>query len=236
MSKDKDTTKEQNKGTGRNRVFTIIGIVLCVILVPILVVNVTMIVKSYTNPDEYPAFAGHTLMIVMSPSMEPAVMNGDLIMVKISDPDEIHGESSEGAADGDIISFFDPDSTKNLVITHRCVQVNRDSDGNIVSFMTKGDANNTEDPTLVPASNLIGICIHRYAKLGDVAMWLQTTPGLIVCVAVPIILLVGYDLLMKRRYDKAKKKDTDALLAELAALRAQQAEKEAGSSDSDDAE
>ena len=220
MSNEKEAVKE--KSSGRNKAVTIIGIILCVILVPILVVNVTMIIKSYTNPDEYPSFAGYNLMIVLSPSMEDTIMTGDLIVVKNADPAAIKGESSVGAGDGDIISFFDPDSQTSAVLTHRCVEVTTDADGNL-AFKTKGDNNDSEDPSLAPAANLIGTYITRIPSAGNIAMWLQTTPGLIVCVAVPIVLLVAYDLIMKRRYDKSKKKDTDALLAELEALRAQQA-------------
>ena len=55
---------------------------------------------------------------------------------------------------------------------------------------------------------------------------MQTTTGLIVCVVLPIVLLVGYDMLRRRKYEKAQKQDTDTLLAELEALRAMKAEKE----------
>ena len=55
-------------------------------------------------------------------------------------------------------------------------------------------------------------------------MFMQTTPGLIVCVVCPIVLLVGYDVLRRRKYDKVKQQDTAALLAELEELRAKQAE------------
>ena len=222
MSKEKEAVKA--KSSGRSKGLTVLGIILCVILVPILVVNVTMIVKSYTNPDEYPSFAGYNLMIVLSPSMENTIMTGDLILVKNADAQDIKGESSAGAQDGDIISFFDPDSSKQSVLTHRCKTV-QDTDGTI-SFITKGDNNMSEDLTPCPAENLIGKYITRIPGAGNVAMWLQTTPGLIVCVAVPIVLLVAYDLIMKKRYDKSKKKDTDALLAELESLRAQQADAE----------
>ena len=210
------------KRSGRSKAFTILGIVLCVILVPILVINVTMIIKSYINPDEYPSFAGYNLMIVLSPSMEDTIMEGDLILVKNAAPEDIVGESAEGKQDGTIISFFDPDSKSNAVLTHRCVEVTTDKNGDL-AFVTKGDANNSKDPSLAPATNLIGTYVTRFAGFGSVAMWLQTTPGLIVCVAVPVVLLIAYDLLMKKRYDKGKKKDTDALLAELEALRAQAA-------------
>lgn len=229
MNKDKETINQDNEATKpvakRHKAFTVIGIILCVILIPVLVINVTMIIKSYTNPDEYPMFAGYTMMIVLSPSMEDTIMTGDLILVKKAEPEDIKGESAKGAQDGDIISFFDPDSEKQSVLTHRCVEVTKDKDGSL-AFKTKGDNNVSEDLSLAPAKNLIGTYITRIPGAGNIAMWLQTTPGLIVCVAVPIVLLVAYDLIMKKRYDKNKKKDTDALLAELESLRAQQAESE----------
>lgn len=211
MSKDKAVEKE--KTSGRGKVFTVIGILLCVILIPILVVNVTMIVKSYTNPDDYPSFLGYSPMIVLSDSMHPYIQMGDLILDKSVDPAELEV--------GDVITFFDPASQSHSVVTHRIVEIV--SEGGVNYFRTQGDFNNVADQDLVPFDNVVGIYLFRIPSAGNIAMWLQTTPGLIVCVAVPIILLVAYDLLMKRRYDKSKRKDTDALLAELEALRAQQA-------------
>lgn len=54
-------------------------------------------------------------------------------------------------------------------------------------------------------------------------MFMQTTTGLIVCVVLPIVLLVAYDVIRRQIYEKNKKADTDALLAELEALRAEKA-------------
>jgi signal peptidase len=53
-------------------------------------------------------------------------------------------------------------------------------------------------------------------------MFMQSTPGLVVCVAVPLVLFIGYDMLRRRKYDKSKAQDMDALMAELEALRAKQ--------------
>ena len=79
----------------------------------------------------------------------------------------------------------------------------------------------------VPEDNLIGIYQRRIPKVGNVAMFMQTTTGLIVCVVVPILLLVGYSVLRRRKYEKAQKQDTDALLEELEELRAMKAKREA---------
>ena len=96
-------------------------------------------------------------------------------------------------------------------------------DGDTV--ITKGDANNIEDMQPVPAENLVGIYRSRIPGLGNVAMFMQTTQGLILCVICPIILLVAYDMIRRRLYEQENQKDTDALLAELEALREEKKQK-----------
>lgn len=201
---------EQKKSSGGSRLGTAVGVILCVILIPILIVNVTMIVKSLIAPDQVPNFGGYAPLIVLTDSMYPTIESGDLIIVKAAAPEDLK--------EGDIVSFFDPDSTGSSVVTHRVVTLLEDG-----SFITKGDANNAEDQTPVPAEKLVGRYQLRIPKAGNVAMFIQTTPGLVVCVGLPLILLVGYELIRRRKYEKISKQDTDALLAELEALRAQAA-------------
>jgi len=45
-------------------------------------------------------------------------------------------------------------------------------------------------------------------------------------VVCPFLLLVGYDMIRRKQYEKSSKKDTDALMAELEELRRLKAEKE----------
>ena len=78
----------------------------------------------------------------------------------------------------------------------------------------------------MPAKNLVGVYQTHFAGIGNIAMFMQTTQGLVICVVCPIILLVAYDIIRRRIYEKAKKKDTDALMAELEALRAEKEKKE----------
>ena len=210
---DKKQKQEQQGG----KVGTVVGIILCVLLVPILIVNVTMIIKGYVNKDKVPTFLGYAPMIVLTDSMYPTIQSGDLVIVKSLDAADVR--------EGDIISFFDPDGNGTSVVTHRVVTVHQDAE---LSFTTKGDGNNTEDISPVPAANLVGRYQTRIKGAGNVAMFLQTTPGLIVCVALPLILLVLYEMLRRRKYDKAKDADTQALLAELEALRAKQNAGDAG--------
>ena len=207
-------TKEKSSIT--HRVLTIVGTVLCIILIPILLINITLIAKSFINKDEVPSIGGTLPLIVLTDSMHPEIESGDLIICKTAEAEDIKVN--------DVISFFDPAGNGTSIVTHRVIEI-VEEDGEIY-FRTRGDNNNTEDKELVPAENLVGVYKMRVAGAGHIAMFMQSTAGLIVCVVLPIILLVGYDLVRRRIYEKSKKEDTDALLAELEALRAEKAEKE----------
>lgn len=200
----------------KQKFLTVLGTILCIILIPILIVNVTLLVKSYTNTEDVPSIGGWLPLIVLTDSMYPEIASGDLILCTTVEAEDVKVK--------DVISFFDPMGSGTAVVTHRVIEI-VEKDGEL-SFRTKGDNNNAEDQVLVPAGNLVGLYQSRIPGAGSVAMFMQTTPGLIVCVVLPIILLVGYDVLRRRKYDKAKQQDTDALLKELEALRALKAQQE----------
>ena len=203
-----------NKEAKKGGAGTIIGIILCIILVPILLVNVMMIAKGLINPSKVPTIGGYAPLIVLSDSMYPDIKSGDLIIVKTIDAGDVK--------EGDVIAFFDPDGTGTSVLTHRVVELTEENGS--LAFRTKGDANNAEDPSLAPSENLIGIYQTKINGAGDVAMFLQSTPGLVVCIAVPLVLLIAFELVRRRKYEQSKNEDTQALLAELEALRAKQAD------------
>ncbi len=207
--------KKKNNNMG-HKFFTVLGTILCIILIPILIINVTLIIKSFTNKDEVPSLGGKFPLIVLTDSMREEIKGGDLIICDVIDAEDVKVN--------DIISFFDPAGNGTSIVTHRVLEI-VEEDGTIM-FRTKGDNNNTEDKHLVPAGKLVGIYRMRIAGAGNIAMFMQSTAGLIVCVVVPIILLVGYDMLRRRKYEASKKQDTDVLLAELEELRAMKAKQD----------
>lgn len=221
---------EKAPSTLGHKIFTVIGVALCVLLLPVLVINVTLLIKGFIHQDTVPTFGGVAPLIVLTDSMYPTIESGDLIIVRQIDAAEVQ--------EGDVISFFDPASSGTAVVTHRVLKqnptqadglpatFNPDNEPGVVTedgklvFYTQGDANNAPDRIAVPAENLVGVWRGtRFAGLGRVAMFLQSAPGLILCIALPVLLLVGYDVIRRRRYDKSKKQDTDDLLAELERLR-----------------
>mgnify|MGYP004525143109 CR=1 FL=1 len=208
-------TKEKTSPV--HKLLTILGIVLCIILIPILVINCTLIAKQFTDKDKVPSVGGIFPMIVLTDSMKGTFDSGSLIICKTADPEDVRV--------GDVICFYDPMGNGTTTTTHRVMEIETDEAGNI-SYITKGDANNTEDMAPVPASMLVGVYQFHIAGLGSFALFMQSTPGLIIFVALPILLLIGYDMVRRRMYEKKKDSDTDALMAELEALRAEKAAKE----------
>ena len=261
----KKNTKHDRPSSG-GKTLTVIGIVICVILAPILIVNLTMIIKGLINKEEVPTFGGYAPLIVLTDSMNPPtgeefapmfpinmtfdeepgaglraetaeisvnrtdrlrvlevtvngktetvkkIASGDLIIIRKANPEDV--------GIGDVISFFDPDSKNNSVVTHRVIALEYDGQGKLVSFRTRGDNNNAADRVSVPVEKLVGKWTGIIIPgAGSVAMFLQSPPGLIVCIAVPILLLIVLEVVLRKKNDKEKKKDTDALLKELEELR-----------------
>lgn len=210
------STKE--KQTTANRIWTVIGIILCLILAPILVINCTLLFKGYTGNGKVPTVGGIFPMIVLTDSMSGTFESGDLIICHTAKPEDIQT--------GDVICYYDPMGNGTTTVTHRVTEVTTDASG-ALAFKTKGDANNAEDTALVPASELIGVYQTHLAGVGNVALFMQTTQGLVICVGLPILVLVAYDAIRRRMYEKQNAQDTEALMAELQKLREEKAKQDA---------
>ena len=218
MSTNATNTNQGQKVDIKHRVLTIIGIVLCVILVPILIINCTLIVKSFINKDEAPDFAGVVPLIVLTDSMYPDIKKGDLIFTKKVDTNTIQV--------GDVISFYAAEDDYTTIWTHQVIEVIQD--GETVKFRTKGINNPTPDGKLREADKIVGKWNDvRIGGAGSLAMEMQKPGGLIICVVVPILLFVGYDIIRRKMYEKNQGSDVDALRAELEALKAEKAAQQA---------
>lgn len=190
----------------------ILGVIICLVLIPILIINLTLIVKSFVYPDKVPDFFGYKPFIVLSGSMEPEFFAGDLVIVR--------EEPAESLAEGDIISF----RQGGAVITHRIQKINL-QDGQRI-YTTKGDNNNVEDNFTVTDNMIEGVYIYKISGLGNGAIFMQTPLGMILFIALPLILFILYDFLRRRYYERRKKKLTAELQAELERMKQQLARTE----------
>ena len=203
---DSSGTKKKSSGN----IGTIIGILLCIILIPALVINLTLIFKSFIYPEQVPSFLGYKPFIVLTGSMEPVFYAGDLVLVKVVD--------AESLGANDIIAFREG----NSVITHRILEVVETDEG--LEFITKGDNNNTRDRRPVKAEQLEGNYLFRISKLGTFAMFMQTPIGMALFIALPLLSFIIYDLLRRTVFERKKNQRTHELEAEVERMRKQLAE------------
>ena len=184
-----------------------VGIALCVVFVPLLLINVTLIVKSYTSPDKVPDFFGYKPFIVLSGSMEHSIMTGDMVFVKETDPDSLKV--------GDVIAY----KSGSAVVTHRIVEVK--SENGETRYVTQGDANNAADQGMVKPADVEGIYQRRIAGAGNLAMFMQTTTGMILFVVCPLVLFVLWDVIRRQLESRKEMSRTKELEMELERLRAE---------------
>ena len=115
-------------------------------------------------PLTLPRAAGYEIYSVVSGSMEPAIPVGSLVYVRGEHPEDIEKE--------DIIAFYGARNS-NAIITHRVVE-NQVVMG---EFITKGDANRTEDMNPVPYENFIGKVDLSLPVLGYAAQLITRIEG-----------------------------------------------------------
>lgn len=196
--------KEKNKSISPS---TILGIVLCVIFIPIIVINLILILGSYIHPEVLPGVFGFKPAVVLSGSMEPAIQPGDLILIREADTADL--------GEGDVICYL----SSGKAVTHRIVGVATGADGE-TRYITQGDANNAQDSLPVSAEQIQGVWNGaRVGGLGNFILFMQTPVGMVIFIVCPLLLFALWDMWQRRRMDRAEAARTAELEAELAALK-----------------
>ena len=176
---------------------SILNVLLCAILIPIILINLVLILRGYLHPEELPGIFGIKPAVVLSGSMEPTIKIGDLILV------------------------HSVDSASGKAVTHRILEITQDAEGRI-QYVTQGDANNVRDDQAVRPEQIQGIYKgERFSGLGQAILFMQSTQGMVLFILCPLFLFLIWDLWRRRQLDQAEVKRTAELEAELAALKAE---------------
>ncbi len=175
------------------KLFYILGVIISIFLFFALVMNLTIVLKSYINPNQTPSFMGIKLFIVETNSMQPLFNGGDLIVTKNVDPEKL--------VVGDVISYKE----NRVIVTHRIEEINPEMDeeekkaDEKVYFATKGDANDTLDIKPIPGSSVESIYWFRIKNLGSFALFMQTPFGMLIFVGIPVLGFIARDILRQRK-------------------------------------
>lgn len=215
------------------KVFNIIKKVLFWAVVVFAVAMMVFTVVSVTTFDRVDrSIFGYKAFIVLSDSMSATDFNaGDIVLVRQTDVNTLQV--------GDIIAFQSSASENyGEVVTHKIRRITTDAEGQL-AFITYGTTTNTDDEAPVSRDFVIGKYQFRLAGVGNFFRFLKTTPGYIVCILVPFLLLIMAQAVnairLFRRYraeqmaelqeEKAKleaeRADSERLKQELLELKAQ---------------
>lgn len=126
---------------------------------------------------------GYKAFIVLSDSMSKTDFNaGDLVLVKEVDPSTLQ--------EGDIISYTSQNSSNyGEVVTHKIRKLTTDANGE-PGFITYGTTTDTDDETIVTYEYVIGKYSKSIPKVGTFFQFLKSTPGYIVCILIPFLILI----------------------------------------------
>lgn len=108
------------------------------------------------------ALLGFRALVVRSGSMAPAIQSGDVVVTRLVRPSAVEP--------GDVVTFRDPSRQGDLV-THRVVQIRLQ--GDLLSFVTRGDANTGEERWSIARDGTIGAAAFRVPGAGHVLAWLR---------------------------------------------------------------
>lgn len=137
-----------------------------------------------------PLVAGYHPVVVLSGSMEPAYPVGSVAYYKSCDFSELKG--------GDAITF---EAGSDGLVTHRIARI----DELTQTVVTKGDANDTEDPNPVESSEIKGKTGN--IRIPYVGFFVQRAKDPPILIIAALILVIDY--LMGYLYQKKKDEDCE---------------------------
>lgn len=165
---------------------------------------------------------------------------GDIVIIKnVKDPRSLKA--------GDIIAFISTNSVSyGETVTHMIREVKTTEDGRVLGYVTFGTNTDTDDEALVEPEYILGAYAGKLPEVGNFFAFVKSTPGYIICVLVPFLLLILYNgvnvIRLFRKYKReqmaemqaekdkleAERAENQRMMQELLALKAQLDKKEGG--------
>lgn len=202
-----------------------------VVIFTVAVMIFTMVSVNTFNRNDRDIF-GYKAYIVLSDSMSATDFKaGDLVLIKEVDPTTLQ--------EGDIIAFTsqNPESYGQTV-THKIKKLTLDENGER-GFITYGTTTGTEDECIVTYPYIQGKYQLSLPNVGTFFNFLRSTPGYIVCILIPFMILIVYQgincVIIFRRYKREQlqeiekekenleieRKKSEEMMAEIQRLKAQ---------------
>ncbi len=195
-----------------NSIITWIFATIAVAMMIFTIVSVSMFDRTDRNLLGYRAF------IVLSDSMKKTdFASGDLVIVK-----EVNASTLKA---GDIIAFTSQNTSNyGETVTHKIRRLTTEADGS-TGFVTYGTTTDTDDEIVVTAPYILGKYQFHIPKMGTFFKFLKTTPGYIVCILMPFLILILIEgircISLFKKYKAEQQAELQAERDQIAAERAE---------------
>ena len=191
-----ESTQTEKSPKKKRRVIGIIGNVLLWLFILFSVVITVFAFSAQSNSDGVPTIGGKVISPVLTPSMEPTIKKGDIILSRV-----LTEEEKNNLQVNQIISYkadLDGDGTPE-VNTHRIVRVITGENG-YIEYKTKGDNNLAEDNFNVRPADIISVFDEnkdtRIPLLGSVISFLLTSTGFFIVIVIPLIIFFLVEIVL----------------------------------------
>lgn len=171
---------------------------------------------------------GTRFYIVQTDSMSPSENNkdmdvhfsaGDIVLIK-------DVEDKRALQAGDVIAFLSTNSVSyGETVTHMIREVKKTEDGKVLGYVTFGTNTGTDDEALVEPDYVLGKYSGKLPGVGKFFAYVKSTPGYIICILIPFVLLILYNgvnvIRLFRQYRREQMADMQAEKDKLEAERAE---------------
>lgn len=139
---------------------------------------VTAVISRLNNKT--PSVFGYTFHYVVSRSMEPEIMVGDMIIAKKADISEVEV--------GDYVVFVSPDpELRGIIIIHEAIAIN---DGQGGRSITTSGIKEGLSPDTYPVTQIIGIYQVKSSFIGKLVKFFSQTRNIVFAIIIVGVLIV----------------------------------------------
>lgn len=161
------------------------ALVVLIIVVELLIIGVVIY---FRTTGGVPTVFGYNFYVIISPSMEPEICVGDVIISK-----QYEGQPLQ--ADQVITYLGKEGSLKNKIITHKIISVKETETG--LEIITKGVANNSPDPAITE-DDVISVMVAKTLLISFVYSLVSSPIGFIALIIIPLGALIVLEVVQLR--------------------------------------
>ena len=156
-----------------------------ILIVIVFIISTLVVIASITanRTGGQPSVFGYVFSSVQTDSMQGTINKGDFVVGKLID------DNTE-IKEGDIISFYDYFKGKQIVITHRVVEIiDPKTDP---GYITQGDNEAMSDDIVKSREDIQSVYKFRIPFVGKFIDFLKTPFGFIICLVIPLLAFISW--------------------------------------------